>query len=855
MTLSISTGRTRVAVVLLLVGVLLTGTLFPLGTETRGANGGSAAGTLQSLSVIDPPVVDGLPDDEVWEEAIELEIEVKGRFDAEVKLRSVYTDTDLYIYAEWEDPTMSITRATGAWEYNPIPDNTVRSGRTTTPPVIDGDGTDRVWETALPLKVNLEFGTNPGEVTIRSLYTDTDVYFKVTWNDPTFSIPRSSWVLDTGTGEWSMHDGLEDMVNLMWDMDTTGFETVGCQAKCHIGKDWSYLDVPGDIADIWHVMAGRSLSATEVHQLADPTVADYEATSGEFQLLGYGDDTKVEYDPDEGQFPTGGRHGDDGTASFSPNANESGGSPSYIEKDPADWLDAMVLHMSEVDAGETVTADPEDPSYSASDVADAWANYDALGASVPESVLAEPTGSRGDIDGGATWKDGVWTVEMGRPLVTDNGDDVQFDDLDATYDFGISTMNNTAGKGHNYVTRPLHMDFQPDFLNPGIGSEDRMAILWEITPIEGYESAGCFVKCHPEYGRAGAFLENPGEKGDMWNMRAARFLPVESAVQSGLPEIDEDHQATEGRFSFHGYLDDMQLNYDEPPHVGDGGLFGDNGLSSFTANRNPDGTKPLYIEVAPEDYLDAMVLQRSEIDGGETLEVASADAMELRNAALAYELVEAIIPENIVDTPEGSRGDVEQAAVWNDGVWTTEMRRALVTDNEDDVQFDDLVKTYRFSIAVMDNSAGDKHGTPGTDTYLLSLYVPPTSYEVTVGPIVDSSGNPVEGANVELWRNATSFLNGTTNASGNFTITVPPNWADSTVDVIVSKEGFQNATFVGVIDDQGGFFPMAGTTPTFLRKGEGEEEDTPGMAMTLTVMALLGAALFAARTRRGGGRT
>jgi hypothetical protein len=234
-------------------------------------------------------------------------------------------------------------------------------------------------------------------------------------------------------------------------------------------------------------------------QLVDPTVVDYEATSGQFQLIGYGDDTQVVYDPNEGQDPPGGRLGDDGTAPFTPNSNATDGTPMYMETDPDDWLDAMVLHMSEVDGGETIIADPEDPSYSLVDVTNAWDNYDTLGASVPESLLLAPTGSRGDIEGGSMWSDGVWTVEMSRALVTNNDDDVQFDDLDASYDFGISTMNNTAGRGHNYITRPLHLDFQPDFLTAGEGSEDRMALLWEITPIESFESAGCYVKCHPEY--------------------------------------------------------------------------------------------------------------------------------------------------------------------------------------------------------------------------------------------------------------------------------------------------------------------------------------------------------------------
>jgi hypothetical protein len=711
-----------------------------------------------------------------------------------------------------------------------------------------------VWDSAFPLKVNLEFGNNPGEGTIRSLHTGTDVYFKIQWNDPTFSIPRSSWILDSGTGNWSTNDGLEDMVNLMWDTGTTGFDTVGCQAKCHIGKDWSYLDVPGDTSDLWHVMAGRSLAATEAVQLSDPTLSDYEATAGEFQLIGYGDDGQVVYDPNEGQDPPGGRIGDAGTAPFAPNANATGEAPIYLEKDPDDWLDAMVLHMSEVDGGETLMADPDDAGYSLVDVTAAWANYETLGASVPESILMAPTGSRADLQGGSTWKDGVWTVETSRSLVTDNEDDVQFDDLDKSYNFGISTMNNTAGKGHNYITRPLHLDFQSDFMVAGEGVEDRIAFLWEITPLEGFESAGCFIKCHPQYERAGAFLENEDEVGDMWNMKSARTLPAQTVEQIGVPEIDADHQATAGEFSFLGYMDDMQLTYDEPPHIGDGGLFGDLGSSPFTGNRNPDGTKPLYIEAAPEDYLDAMVLHQSEIDGGETLEVASAVAMELRDAALVYETLGAIIPENILDEPEDSRADIEQAAVWKDGVWYTEIRRALVTDNEDDVQFDDLLKSYRFTIAMTDDSAGDRHGTPGTDTFLLSLYVPPTSFNVTVGPILDSSGEPVTGAEVFLRRNGTSVLNGTTNETGNFTLIVPPDWVDSTVDVVVVKEGFKNSTFVGVINDVGGFFPMDGTYPTFFRKGEGDGDDgiIPGMALTGALLALLGAATVAVRSRKGG---
>ncbi|WP_277422663.1 ethylbenzene dehydrogenase-related protein [Photobacterium sanguinicancri] len=56
----------------------------------------------------------------------------------------------------------------------------------------------------------------------------------------------------------------------------------------------------------------------------------------------------------------------------------------------------------------------------------------------------------------------------------------------------------------------------------------------------------------------------------------------------------------------------------------------------------------------------------------------------------------------------GSRGDVEVAARWNEGVWVLEMKRKLVTTGENsetqDVQFNDLTKVYPFGIAVFDNS-------------------------------------------------------------------------------------------------------------------------------------------------------
>ncbi|MFQ5750936.1 MAG: T9SS type A sorting domain-containing protein, partial [bacterium] len=60
----------------------------------------------------------------------------------------------------------------------------------------------------------------------------------------------------------------------------------------------------------------------------------------------------------------------------------------------------------------------------------------------------------------------------------------------------------------------------------------------------------------------------------------------------------------------------------------------------------------------------------------------------------------------------GSRGDIMQAATWDNGVWYTEIKRALNTGHDDDAQF--TVGSFKFGIALMDNGGGDAHWTTGS---------------------------------------------------------------------------------------------------------------------------------------------
>ena len=712
-------GRKKALLAMIVLGVFVLSIAFSPMSTTLGQGDGDDV--LVSLAVDTAPTLDGLADEALWADAEELVVSLSGGdANGDVTMKSVFTDTEVYIYAEWDDTTMSLTRGSGAWEYNPLPEDTMRAVFTEEGPVVDGDVSDDAWDAADPMTISLAGGTMPGDITLKALYDDDNIYILKTWDDPTFSLARSgSWIWDGVEQMWRNPDGhSEDRANIQWDIDATGFAEQGCMVKCHIDS-YSYLDNPDDTTDMWHMKAARSLPANGATQVGTPTFDGLEATAGEFHLDGWTDDKYVAYDENEGAEEDGGRHGDEGSSTYSRNRNEPKTHPKFIETDPDDWIDAMVLLQSEIDDEETIPADPGSVGYDGISVLQAWEKYVALAAVVPERILHPPEGSRADIHEAAIWKDGKWTVELERELVTENDDDVQFDDMDKTYHFGVSTIDNGGGEDHNYHSGAYHMVFAPEFETFDGGSEDRLALLFEIGTITDFATAGCMVKCHPSDGAAGAYLETDGETGDMWHMKAARSLPVTEATQTGAATVNDDHQATSGEFSFMGYVDDKVPTYDEEPHEGDGGRHGDDGTSTYGRNRNSAKTGPIYIEEDPDNYLDAMVLTQAEIDGGEAMDIASATLEDVAAAWANYEGMGALIPERILREPDGSRADITQAAVWKDGTGSTEIQRKLVTGNADDVQFDDLDATYRFGVALMDDSGGDDHSTSGTNTFLL----------------------------------------------------------------------------------------------------------------------------------------
>ncbi len=891
--------------------------------------------TMVSIYTGTPPRLDNM---EIWEDIPEMTVSVAGGNNpSDVSLKSMYNDTHIFVMAEWTDPTLSMVRG-GPWIYNPITEGTVRSVKTDMVPVIDGDISDAVWDKAQPLYIPVSGGNNPGIVTVKSLYNDTHVFIQSQWGDPTFSILRGggSWLWnDTGDEEWTHTlGGSEDRIAFQWDMNTTDFETQGCFVKCH-GDPVTYLSNPGERTDIWHMKAARSLGAIDSMQIGTPTIVEYQPVDGEFILKGYADDKYVTYD-EEPWSEDGGRHGDGGGSTYARNRNASKGAPKYIEKDPYDWLDAMILNQFEIDAGETWVADPDDvANYDAQNVKDAWDNYDTLGAVVPERIIRPPTGSRGDVLQSGKWVDEMWTVETMRLLETGNDDDVQFDDLSKTYDFGVSVMENTGGSGHDFHSGSYHLDFASDFVSVSGNSEDRIAFLWNIeNGITDFENQGCMVKCHVADGKA--YLNVPGEIGDIWHMKSARSLPVLSSTQSGTPTI-VDHQATIGRFEFHGYVDDKHITHDEEPFGEDGGRLGDDGSSTYARNRNAEETAPLYLEKDPMDFADAMALTQAEIDGGETWEVATAFDTDIANAAKKYEYLNAIIPERILRLPTGSRADILQSAIWENGTWRTIINRELITGNDDDIQFDDIKGSYSFGLSLMDNSGGSGHDTTGSSIYWLIFdtpNLPPIDvdagedqtvftdstatftgtatdpendtltytwtfgdgtgigygqevtyvYEdigtytvsmmvdddhgnevtdtltltveygtrvVHVGPILDDSGNLVDGAKVTIEHEGPE-ITGTTGADGIASITIPSDLTGKDVIILVTKSGFEYNSFSASISASGEVIPDIGSYPPLDESYEDDDnEDSflPGFEFIVLILSFALAFGFILRKR------
>lgn len=199
--------------------------------------------------------------------------------------------------------------------------------------------------------------------------------------------------------------------------------------------------------------------------------------------------------------------------------------------------------------------------------------------------------------------------------------------------------------------------------------EDKMAMIWTIdNSIPDFEKKGCFTACHDdkedrEFKPYGNKFTSEG-MGDIWHWKSVR----------NLNQVDDQ------------YLDSTPYS-PETPEAGRHSDPKDGG--GYVDNQTEDKTLPQWMgpEGAPRDGSPGYILDSEKVPFDDTL-FAAGD----------------MIPAIVKSTITGDRGNISAGWKYQDGAWTLELARPLVTGSEYDVQFDDLTQPYFFGIAIFDNA-------------------------------------------------------------------------------------------------------------------------------------------------------
>ncbi|MCB0115871.1 MAG: hypothetical protein KDD84_17340, partial [Caldilineaceae bacterium] len=198
--------------------------------------------------------------------------------------------------------------------------------------------------------------------------------------------------------------------------------------------------------------------------------------------------------------------------------------------------------------------------------------------------------------------------------------------------------------------------------------EDKMSLIWPIAnSIPRFERQGCYVACHTSRG------DDPkpyGNKytdegmGDIWHWKSVR----------NVGQIDDQ------------YLDSTPYS----PETPSAGRHGDPKTSGgYADNQTEDKRMPMWMgpEGSPRDGAPGSILDAEKLPFDDSL-FAPGD----------------MVPGIVKSPAVGDSGDIAAGWKWQDGVWTLEFGRKLVTGSEFDVQFDDMGGMYYFGVAIFDNA-------------------------------------------------------------------------------------------------------------------------------------------------------
>ena len=301
-------------------------------------------------------------------------------------------------------------------------------------PEMGGMARDDAWSLAFETKVSTwQLGDGPlqpgAEVFIRAVYDDSHIYFAFRWLDKTRQDRMGQWVLDGG--QWRAKVEWPDALALHWQATdkVKDFRQGGCAVLCH--NTGRFSEFPR--------MATRQEGAVVDEWYWDAFMAERAGRPGDGFL-----DHQVKFLPPGSLKPVlrwaqpeiSAAHGSDTSGERRPGT--VGGIPVILNAKETDGKPPQPRFY--IEGGKQVPLPLSDSGQPVQKILPLY-----------ESGMAEE-GDSADIRGSASWADGYWTLELSRALRTPYKLDVQLDQPDKSYTFGLAVWDGATGDQHQVVT-------------------------------------------------------------------------------------------------------------------------------------------------------------------------------------------------------------------------------------------------------------------------------------------------------------------------------------------------------------------------------------------------------------------
>ncbi|AJF05726.1 ethylbenzene dehydrogenase-related protein [Geoalkalibacter subterraneus] len=247
---------------------------------------------------------------------------------------------------------------------------------------------------------------DPIRVEMKAFYTETDLYLRLVWRDPTADTALNPWIFD---GEkWNNEPRLQDGLGLIW-ADPAQFSDFTCARSCHI-DDFG--------------VSGSGFHAGHRMKLASPDkVLDLWSWQADLTArLGFADDRRIDEE---------GMHGDLPGEIFSRNSRM-----------------ASLQNSTDAPFGEQdrplVDADGRPPG----------GRFYAPGTLAPGYLVSPPHGSRADVSAHSRHENGRWVLTLRRNRISVDPLDRSFlpGEGNATH-FGLAVMDHTLSEHYASTLR------------------------------------------------------------------------------------------------------------------------------------------------------------------------------------------------------------------------------------------------------------------------------------------------------------------------------------------------------------------------------------------------------------------